>query len=492
MKFLERARMKAKFFIAPAPTRSFIFLVPLAMALALPGCSGSGARGTSDAKAAPEVRSKIHVSPALHAAQAGSTADVVESVLASVVSVSTTKKARPRSPMDLFFGGPGMGRPQQGLGSGVIITPDGLVVTNNHVIDGADEVRVQTHDERDFLAKVVGADAKSDVAVLQLEDARGLTPIRVGDSAKLRLGDVVLAVGYPFGVGQTVTMGIVSATGRSDMGIVDYENFIQTDAAINPGNSGGALINMAGELVGINTAILSRSGGSMGIGFAIPSNMATPIIDQLRDTGRVHRGWLGVRIQDLDADLRAALGLGDTDGVLVSDVEKGGPADRGGLRSGDVVTHIGTDAVGSTGQLRNLVAAAGPEAKVELTVRREKKTIKLNIDLGALPDDGEILPPNKGGDSGAPDVDGLSLQTLDDNLRARLGVEKDVKGVVITRILPDSKAAQAKLRPGDIILQINQKPVATSEEAQKRYKAETGPKLLQVLRQGNRTFVVIK
>src|SRR5690606_5354496 len=232
----------------------------------------------------------------------------------------------------------------------------------------------------------------------------------------------------------------------------------------------------AGELVGINTAILSRSGGSMGIGFAIPTNMATPIVDQLRDSGKVSRGWLGVRIQDLDADLRAALALGDTDGVLVSDVEKGGPADRGGLRSGDVVTHIGTDAIGSTGQLRNLIAAAGPEAKVELTVVREKKTIKLNIDLGALPDDGEILPPNKGGDSGAPDVDGLSLQTLDDNLRARLGVEKDVKGVVITRILPDSKAAQAKLRPGDIILQINQKPVATSEEAQKRYKAETGPK----------------
>jgi serine protease Do len=473
-------------------TQSFLFLVPLAASLSLSGCSGSGAGGTSDAKAAPEVRSKVHVTPALHAAQAGSIADVVESVLPSVVSVTTTKKARPRSPMELFFGGPGSGRPQQGLGSGVVLTADGLVVTNNHVIDGADEVRVQTHDEREFVAKVVGADSKSDVAVLQLEDARGLTPIRVGDSAKLRLGDVVLAVGYPFGVGQTVTMGIVSATGRSDMGIVDYENFIQTDAAINPGNSGGALVNMAGELVGINTAILSRSGGSMGIGFAIPSNMATPIVDQLRDTGKVNRGWLGVRIQDLDADLRAALGLGDTDGVLVSDVEKGGPGDRGGLRSGDVVTHIGTDAVGSTGQLRNLIAAAGPDSRVELTVRREKKTIKLNVDLGALPEDGEVLPPSKGGENGAPDVDGLSLQTLDDNLRTRLGVEKDVKGAVITRVAPDSKAAQAKLRPGDIILQINQKPVTTSEEAQKRYRAEAGPKLLQVLRQGNRLFVVIK
>lgn len=462
------------------------------LALALAGCSGSGENTTAQGQTAHQVRTKVHVTNALHGAENGSIADIVEQVLPSVVSVTTTKNAPPRSPMDLFFGGPGPGHPQQGLGSGVILSADGLVVTNNHVIDGADEVRVQTYDEREYTAKVIGADKKSDVAVLQLEDASGLSPIRVGDSSALRLGDVVLAVGYPFGVGQTVTMGIVSATGRSDMGIVDYENFIQTDAAINPGNSGGALINVAGELVGINTAILSRSGGSMGIGFAIPTNMAGPIVSQLKEHGAVSRGWLGVRIQDLDGDLKAALGMGDADGVLIADVEDGSPADKGGIRSGDVVTHINGDAVGSTGQLRNLIAAAGAEAKVVLTVRRAKKTLKLDVDLGALP--GEATGPNSGNDGGGggADVEGLSFRTLDADLRARLNVPADVNGVVITRVAPNSKAARAKLRPGDIILQIDRKSVETSEEAQKRYKATSGPKLLQILRQGSKLWVVVK
>jgi serine protease Do len=463
-----------------------------ALSLVLTACSGSGAPGTTEAQSAPETRTKIHASPAFHNADAGSIADVVEAVLPSVVSVTTTKKARVRTPMELFFGGPGKGRPQQGLGSGVVLSADGLVVTNNHVIDGADEVQVQTHDEREFTAKVVGADPKSDVAVLQLQDAEDLVPIQLGDSGGLRLGDVVLAVGYPFGVGQTVTMGIVSATGRSDMGIVDYENFIQTDAAINPGNSGGALINMSGELVGINTAILSRSGGSMGIGFAIPTNMASPIVDQLKANGEVSRGWLGVRIQDLDGDLRTALSMGDDDGVLVSDVEPEGPAAAAGIKSGDVVTHVAGQAVRTTGQLRNLIAAAGADTTVELTVRRAKKTIKIKVGLGALPKDGDDADlPEAEGKAGAH-VEGLTLKTLDDDLRRRLRVPEDVKGAVITKIEPGSKAARAKLRPGDVILQINRKPVTTSQEAEKRYAATTGPKLLQVLRRGSRLYVVVK
>ncbi len=461
------------------------------LVVASTACSGSGDNTSAQNQPSQPVRAKVHVSNVLHGTEDGSIADIVEQVLPSVVSVTSTKKAQPRSPMDLFFGGPGHGQPQQGLGSGVILSADGLVVTNNHVIDGADEVRVQTYDEREYKAKVVGADKKSDVAVLQLEDASGLTPIRVGDSSALRLGDVVLAVGYPFGVGQTVTMGIVSATGRSDMGIVDYENFIQTDAAINPGNSGGALINVAGELVGINTAILSRSGGSMGIGFAIPTNMAAPIVSQLKEHGTVSRGWLGVRIQDLDGDLKAALEMGNADGVLIADVEDGSPADKGGVRSGDVITHINGDPVGSTGQLRNLIAAAGADAKVVLTVRRAKKTLKLNVDLGALP--GEDAGPGSGksGDEGS-EVEGLSLKTLDDDLRARLKVPADVDGVVITRVAPGSKAARAKLRPGDIILQIDRQAVETTEEAQKRYQAGGGPKLLQILRQGSKLWVVVK
>src|SRR6187402_2227117 len=238
----------------------------LAGALLLPGCSTS--HGHAAQQASTGTTPVIAATPALHAAGQGSVADVVEDVLPSVVSVTSTKRVQGRSPMELFFGGPSASRPQQGLGSGVILSADGIVVTNNHVVEGADEIAVHTQDDRDFKAKVVGTDPKSDVAVLQLEGEVGqLTPIVVGDSSQLRLGDVVLAVGNPFGVGQTVTMGIVSATGRSELGIVDYENFIQTDAAINPGNSGGALINLRGEVVGINTAILSRSGGNMGIGF---------------------------------------------------------------------------------------------------------------------------------------------------------------------------------------------------------------------------------
>lgn len=478
---------------AQKSTRPLLRRVALfGLAAASIACSGSSSSGPSKAHSSPEVRTKVHITNALHGPESGSIADIVEGVLPSVVSVTTTRKARPQSPMELFFGGPGAGRPQQGLGSGVVLSEDGLVITNNHVIDGADEVRVQTHDEREFTAKVVGADKKSDVAVLQLQDATGLVPIRIGDSGGLRLGDVVLAVGYPFGVGQTVTMGIVSATGRSDMGIVDYENFIQTDAAINPGNSGGALVNMAGELVGINTAILSRTGGSMGIGFAIPTSMAGPIVDQLKKTGKVSRGWLGVQIQDLDGDLKAALEMGTTDGVLIADVEENSPAEKGGVRSGDVITHINDERVGSTGQLRNLIAAAGAEAKVVLTVRREKKTLKLKVDLGALSDDSDELSAGTENTQKGSDVEGLTLKTLDDDLRGQLKVPSSVEGVVITRVAPNSKAARAKLRPGDIILQINRQPVADTQTAKKLYAAGKSPQLLQILRQGSRLWVVVK
>jgi serine protease Do len=469
-----------------------IFAAPCAIAATLAACSGSSGTAPSKSQSSQEVRTKVHVTNALHAAEGASIADIVEGVLPSVVSVTTTRNARPQSPMELFFGGPGAGRAQQGLGSGVIVSASGLVVTNNHVIDGADEVRVQTHDEREFTAKVVGADKKSDVAVLQLQDATGLVPIVVGDSSALRLGDVVLAVGYPFGVGQTVTMGIVSATGRSDMGIVDYENFIQTDAAINPGNSGGALINVAGELVGINTAILSRSGGSMGIGFAIPTNMAGPIVAQLEKNGKVSRGWLGVQIQDLDADLKTALEMGGADGVLIADVEENSPAEKGGVRSGDVVTHINGERIGSTGQFRNLIGAAGAEAKVVLAVYRDKKSLKLDVDLGALSD--EDVGPSSGskGQEKGSDIEGLSLETLDDRLRTHLKVPGSLEGVVITRVAPDSRAARAKLRPGDIILQINKQPARDTKEAKKLFAASKGPQLLQILRQGHRLWVVVK
>lgn len=475
--------------------RRISFTSSVLLALALAGCSAGSSPAPADANASPKNAPIIQASPAFHSAETGTIADVVEGVLPSVVSVTSTKKARSRarSPMDLFFGAPQRGQPQQGLGSGVILTADGIVITNNHVIDGADVVQVQIHDGREFEAKVVGADPKSDVAVLQLEGELGpLTPARVGDSASLRLGDVVLAVGNPFGVGQTVTMGIVSATGRSDMGIVDYENFIQTDAAINPGNSGGALVNMRGELVGINTAILSRSGGSMGIGFAIPTNMAAPIVEALRADGMVSRGFLGVRIQDLDSDLRAALSLKNTEGVLIADVEPNGAADRSGVKSGDVVTQVGKDKVSTTGQFRNLIAAAGADAKVKLKLIRNGKPLTVDVELDALPNEGEeaVRGPTEGEESS--EIDGVTLTDLDDNLRKRLSVPPDLDGAVITRVAPGSKAAEAKLMPGDVVLQVDKKAVDSAAEAHKRFSTSKGPTLVQIFRRGARHFVVIK
>lgn len=463
----------------------------VSLLLFLGACSQPSSPAALDVRA--ETARGVTLSKALHSTEElGSIADVVETVVPSVVSVTSTKNPRPRSPMELFFGGPGAGRPQQGLGSGVVLSKDGLVVTNNHVIEGADSVAVQTYDNREFKAKVIGADPKSDVAVLQLQGELGdLRPIPVGDSANLRLGEVVLAVGNPFGVGQTVTMGIVSATGRADMGIVDYENFIQTDAAINPGNSGGALVNMKGELVGINTAILSRSGGSMGIGFAIPTNMAAPIVDALRTHGSVTRGWLGVRIQDLNSDLSAALALKSNDGVLVADIQADAPAARAGLKSGDVVTHVGDSKVTSAGHFRNLIASSPAQSKVELTVIRAQKKLKVKVELGTLPAD-EGGPAVQGTQDPVAGMDGISLRPLDGDMRRQLGTPEGLEGAVIGRVAPGSKAAQAGLQPGDVILQVDRNDVSSPKQVEKLYLSSRKPKLLQIFRKGVRQFVVVK
>src|SRR5690606_31146613 len=317
------------------------------------GCSramGSPAQPdlTAEPKAAVGQQVPVTTTPNPVLGKAGGAiADVAERALPSVVNISLTKVGRAGAPIPFpVFFGPPQERIEQGMGSGVIVSADGTILTNNHVVADAKEIKVTTYDRREFDAKVIGTDPKSDLAVIQIQGApAGLTPIQFGDSSKLRLGEVVLAIGNPFGVGQTVTMGIVSATGRSRMGIVDYEDFIQTDAAINPGNSGGALVNMRGELVGINTAILSRSGGYQGIGFAIPADMARPIMKSLLDNGKVERGWLGVSIQDLTPELARGLGIGTSRGVLVSGVIDGSPADKAGLERGDVVISLDGKAI---------------------------------------------------------------------------------------------------------------------------------------------------
>ena len=325
--------------------------------------------------------------------------DVAERVVDSVVNVSTTQQvatgpfaADPfwNDPSSPFYGGDDP-RKAQSLGSGVIVSSDGRVLTNAHVIDNAASIRVTLRDGVELDAKLIGSDPRSDVAVLQLIPAKGqklpaLKPITIGDSSKLRLGEVVLAVGNPFGVGQAVTMGIVSAVGRASVGIEQYEDFIQTDAAINPGNSGGALVDMNGNLIGINTAILSRTGGYQGIGFAIPTDMAKPIMDMLVKDGRVSRGYLGVGLAALDQQARAQLGIKAKTGVVVASVGADTPASKAGLVAGDVVTAIDGQSVREVGKLRNLVAVRGAGKVSKLDIVRGTATRTIEVTLGELPD----------------------------------------------------------------------------------------------------------
>ena len=361
------------------PHTMMVLFAAAALSLAL-GCSSAG-----DEDSGSQSWSLL---PAAHAQAPGNDAnlvsDVAEKSLPSVVHISTgTNVKQPylsRGPWD------GENVRPQGLGSGVIISKDGLVLTNNHVIEKADRILVTLSNGRKHEARIVGRDPKSDVAVLRLQgDLKGIEPIKIGDSGRLRLGEFVLAIGNPFGLSGSVTMGIVSAKGRANVGIVDYEDFIQTDAAINPGNSGGALVNLRGELVGINTAILSRSGGYQGIGFAIPTNMVKPIMKDLIESGRVMRGWLGVSIEDVSPQVARSVGLKEARGVLIRAVQPGSPADKAGLKRGDVILAIKGKEVNSSSRLRNLVALTGADKATSFSVFSEGKTKEVKAMLGALP-----------------------------------------------------------------------------------------------------------
>ncbi len=446
-------------------------------------------------------------SPALSRAGGGNAtiSDVVEKVLPSIVSVSSTKvsKARAGFPTDdpffQFFFGPRGGAPEtkrreQGLGSGVVVG-DGVIVTNNHVVDGADEIKVATLDRREFIAELVGTDPKTDLAVLRVKDLnKHLRPMPLGDSERLRLGDVVLAIGNPFGVGQTVTMGIVSALGRSDLGIVDYEDFIQTDAAINPGNSGGALVDMEGNLVGINTAILSRSGGNMGIGFAIPTKMARPIVDSLLTGGKVVRGWLGVAIQNMTEDLAAALEVPTSTGVVVSDVTRGSPAEKAGLRRNDVIVAVDGKPVQTVGELRNTIALSGANRSVSLTLQRANQTVTQKVDLEPMPeqmsDEAEEKIPSQASEQNSPL--GVRLGPLSPDMRRRLNVPTEIaSGVVVLQVLPQTPAAEAGLRRGDVIVELGKQPVNSGEDFDRIWKKAKGKLAALVLRNGATSYVVL-
>jgi serine protease Do len=491
---------------------SFTLATILAMLLSgNPSCANTHSQSaqpgaSSQASAAEATRPLPH--PGLtqvgNGARAASIADVVERVLPSVVSVSSTRTARVGpsampfdNPFFHHFFGPRFDVPHQrraeGLGSGVVVAPN-VILTNNHVVDGAEEIKISTVDRQELDAELVGADPKSDLAVLRLKekDAK-LKPIQFGSSSRLRLGDVVIAIGNPFGVGQTVTMGIVSAKGRAHLGIVDYEDFIQTDAAINPGNSGGALVNTEGRLVGINTAILSRSGGNVGIGFAIPTDMAKPIMDSIMTTGKVVRGWLGVSIQDLNADLAKALGVSTTRGVLVAHVEKDTPAAKGGVERGDIILKVNGEAVKTTSELRNLIAATGAGTEVKLDLLRDDKPRTVTVKLGEMPNDVETAAPAVGVAPGKPStIDGLTLQPLDAGLRKKYEISQDVTtGLVVTDIKRGSVGAFAGLRPGDVLLEVNRQSVKTPEDFKRAWKKSSDKVLFLVYRKGTTIFMAV-
>jgi serine protease Do len=364
-------------------------------------------------------------------------------------------------------------------------------LTNAHVVDGAKELEITASNKRSLKAKVVGSDPKSDLAVLRIEgDVSGLTSLAFGDSSKLRLGQMVLAIGNPFGVGQTVTMGIVSATSRADLGIEAYEDFIQTDAAINPGNSGGALVDLDGKLIGIPTAILSRSGGYMGVGFAIPSSMAEPIMKSLVEHGRVDRGFLGVTIQDLDAELAKALGLKTVDGVLIADVSPGGPAAKAGLKRGDVVVSIDGKAVQTTGQLRNLIAAAGVGKVVKMEVLRggSRETVSAKLENQAQ----DSTPGGDASSGGADASAGLVLAPLDGSLRQKLSVPPTVSGVAVIDVRAASPAARAGLRDGDVIVQSGKVPVSNPADVARQWSESKGSLAVLIWRDGHTFYAVLK
>ena len=434
-------------------------------------------------------------------------ADLVARVAPAVVTIRSTERARAAQQFPFmddpmfreFFGdrSPQQQQPPQrveGVGSGVIVNSDGYILTNHHVVDGAMEIRVELTDNRTFIAKLVGSDPPSDLAVLKI-DAKSLPTLSLGDSDKVRVGDPVLAVGNPLGIGQTVTSGIVSAKGRAT-GLSDgsFEDFLQTDAAINRGNSGGALVNTNGELIGINSQILSPSGGNIGIGFAIPSNMAKVVMDQLLKTGKVRRGMLGVTIQSVDADMASSLNLPAARGAIVTSVQTGSPADRAGLKRGDVITAINKQPVVDNNGLRNLVASMAPGSTAEVTAIRNGREQDFQVALAELPE--RQRPESEDSSSGggtSNDRFGLTLQPLTAEMASRYGLDADDQGLLVTKVDPGSNAADAGIRQGDLIQEVNRQQVRTLAEFNSAVqRSGARPALVLVKRRNAVIYVTLK
>lgn len=426
---------------------------------------------------------------------------VAEAGIPAIVNISTVKKIKQQSFANPFFDdpffrrffdipeqNPGNGQKfkQQAVGSGVIVSDKGYILTNNHVVEGADEITVTLSDKREFKAEVIGKDPKTDIAVLKIKGDK-LPVVKMGNSDQLKVGDWAIAIGSPFGLSKSVTVGIISAKGRSNVGITDYENFIQTDAAINPGNSGGALMNIDGEVIGINTAIFSKSGGYMGIGFAIPINMAKKIMDDLINTGKVVPGWLGVSIQAITEDLQKQFNLPNQNGALVSEVTKGSPAAKAGIKRGDIILKYNNSEIEDFNQLRALVSQTPTNQSVDIELMRNGKRVNVTATIKANANSDKLSDSETGGKLG------FTVEDISGKLQKQFGLP-DQDGVVITKVNPDSAAENAGLKAGDQILEINQAPINSVSDFENLMKQleKQDSILLLIRRQNMVTYVVLR
>ncbi len=423
--------------------------------------------------------------------------DAIKDAKESVVNISTKKRIKmPNLHSMPFFNDPFFkqffgpmfkdrlprNRIERSLGSGVIISSDGYIVTNNHVIKNADEITVTLPgDDKEYKAKVVGKDALTDLAVIKI-DKKGLKAIKIADSSKIKPGDVVFAIGNPFGIGETITQGIISATNRNNVGINTYENFIQTDAAINPGNSGGALVDSRGALIGINSAIITRSGGNNGIGFAIPSNMMKEVVKKLIEKGKIERGYLGVLIEDLKGDLKEV--YKHKYGAVIVDVTKDSAADKAGLKRGDLIIAVNGEKIEDANELKTIIGSFPPNKKITITYERNRHTYTTTVKLGER--------PSESSSEATEELKGLSVQTLDENLRKMYNIPSDIKGVFVTDVKEKSAAEKAGIKPGDVIVGIEDMNIENVEDLKKALNKYKGPKRVFIKRQGIPLILVLK
>ncbi|MGC1485558.1 MAG: DegQ family serine endoprotease [Candidatus Acidiferrum sp.] len=468
------------------------------------GAAGLGLAHTTEKSVSTNPPATLKLASANEGLAKGSYAPLVKEVLPSVVNISSSKVVHNRmssdeTPMDpffrQFFGDDGNGRfnvpkdsRENALGSGVIVSPEGYVLTNNHVVDGATDIRVTLADKREFQGHIVGTDPKTDIAVLRI-DAKNLDPITIGNSSNVQVGDIALAIGDPFGVGETVTKGIISATGRGNLGIEDYEDFLQTDAPINPGNSGGALINDRGELVGINTAILSHgSGGSQGIGFAIPSDLARQVMNEILKNGHVTRAYLGIYPQDVTPAMAKAFGEKQSEGIVVGDVTADSPAHVAGIQRGDIILDVNGKPVTDSNQLRMNISMMQPGTEITLKFLRNGDMRDATVKLAEMPTQTAQVSPN-GDEGGNKSLSGVEVSNLNADIAQQLGVPATTKGVVVTNIDPASQMADSGLQKGDVIQEVNHQPVNNVAQFQSAVRKGGDTPLLLVNRGGTTLFI---